>query len=404
LSKIEFKKFLAKQFPSKYSKKKLDEEEEKEEEHVNQDNKKRCSSSSCGNKKKRCKSSDESDVSSVEKDKKKKGNFNIILQIGGGKGKKSNDDDDDYENDSYWEDISEEDEDINGIETEDEDEPVSSDSDSEDDDDDDDSSNNSSDEDDDSNEDSSNDESSEDVKKQHMDIATIEENIKEQKDLLFKFKNDFHQSSTMQKYIRSCEKQIKAFETKKAKKEKKHKEKNSRIFRKIIRDKNAMNDVDFFNKMEMDDQKKILKELREINKVSRIEKPYRLSLLETSIPVHFKAAAMKKINLLRGMDPSCGEYFKIKNWVDTFMRMPFGQYKTLHVNIEDGVERCHEFMEHAKKTLDSAVYGLNDAKMQIMQMLGQLVTNPKSIGSAIAIHGPPGTGALFFSNYFLYYS
>jgi ATP-dependent Lon protease len=30
--------------------------------------------------------------------------------------------------------------------------------------------------------------------------------------------------------------------------------------------------------------------------------------------------------------------------------------------------------------------------MQIMQMLGQLVTNPTSIGAAIAIHGPPGTG------------
>jgi ATP-dependent Lon protease len=27
-----------------------------------------------------------------------------------------------------------------------------------------------------------------------------------------------------------------------------------------------------------------------------------------------------------------------------------------------------------------------------MQMLGQLITNPKAIGSAIAIHGPPGTG------------
>ena len=49
-------------------------------------------------------------------------------------------------------------------------------------------------------------------------------------------------------------------------------------------------------------------------------------------------------------------------------------------------------MERAQKTLDDSVYGLNDAKMQIMQMLGQLVTNPKSIGSAIAIHGPPGTG------------
>jgi ATP-dependent Lon protease len=49
-------------------------------------------------------------------------------------------------------------------------------------------------------------------------------------------------------------------------------------------------------------------------------------------------------------------------------------------------------MENAQKTLDEAVYGLNDAKMQIMQMLGQLLTNPKSIGTAIAIHGPPGTG------------
>jgi ATP-dependent Lon protease len=49
-------------------------------------------------------------------------------------------------------------------------------------------------------------------------------------------------------------------------------------------------------------------------------------------------------------------------------------------------------MENSLKILDASVYGLNDAKMQIMQMLGQLITNPKSIGSAIAIHGPPGTG------------
>jgi ATP-dependent Lon protease len=49
-------------------------------------------------------------------------------------------------------------------------------------------------------------------------------------------------------------------------------------------------------------------------------------------------------------------------------------------------------MENAKNILDTAVYGLNDAKMQIMQMLGQLLTNPQAIGTAIAIHGPMGTG------------
>jgi ATP-dependent Lon protease len=92
------------------------------------------------------------------------------------------------------------------------------------------------------------------------------------------------------------------------------------------------------------------------------------------------------------MEPGSGEYYKIKTWVDTFMRIPFSKYQNLPISIEDGVEKCHDFMAEAQKTLDGAVYGLNDAKMQIMQMLGQLITNPKAIGTAIAIHGPPGTG------------
>ena len=49
-------------------------------------------------------------------------------------------------------------------------------------------------------------------------------------------------------------------------------------------------------------------------------------------------------------------------------------------------------MENAKETLDNAVYGLNDAKMQIMQMLGGWISNPNAVGTAIAIHGPMGTG------------
>jgi ATP-dependent Lon protease len=179
---------------------------------------------------------------------------------------------------------------------------------------------------------------------------------------------------------------------KELKKLKKEKDRNDRIFRRILRDKNTMNDFEFFEKMEISNQKKIIKELREINKVTRIEKPYRLTLLESDIPVSFKSAAMKKIGSLRHMEPGSGEYYKIKNWVDTFMRIPFGKTQDLPIRIEDGVDKCHDFMSVAQKTLDNAVYGLNDAKMQIMQMLGQFITNPKSIGTAIAIHGPPGTG------------
>ena len=197
---------------------------------------------------------------------------------------------------------------------------------------------------------------------------------------------------SIEKCIEVYENDVKIEKERKDKKEKKQKEKNMRIFRKIIRDKNAMNDFSFYEKLEMENQKKLIKELREINKITRIEKPYRMTLLEADIPIEFKAAAMKKVNSLRYMEPGSGEFYKIKNWVDTFMKIPFSKYQELPISIENGVDSCHEFMENAQKTLDSAVYGLNDAKMQIMQMLGQLLTNPKAIGTAIAIHGPPGTG------------
>jgi ATP-dependent Lon protease len=192
--------------------------------------------------------------------------------------------------------------------------------------------------------------------------------------------------------IKVCEEKLKVDKKKQEKKVKKQKDRNDRIFKRILRDKNTMNDFEFFEKLEIDQQKKIIKELKEINKITRVEKPYRLTLLEANIPLIFKSAALKKISTLRYMEPGSGEFYKIKNWVDTFMRIPFGKFNNLPISIDDGVEKCHDFMANAQKTLDEAVYGLNDAKMQIMQLLGQLVTNPKAIGTAIAIHGPPGTG------------
>ena len=130
----------------------------------------------------------------------------------------------------------------------------------------------------------------------------------------------------------------------------------------------------------------------QINKHINIEKPYRLTLLDTKMPAKFKAIALQKLNILRTMEPGDNEYYKIKNWVDTFMRIPFGIYKSLSVKMDDGMDVCNDFMENAKNTLDKCAYGLNDAKMQIMQFMGQWIANPAAMGSAIAIMGPPGTG------------
>jgi ATP-dependent Lon protease len=337
-------------------------------------------------------SEDDDDDDEVDDDelKDKSGKFNIIFTIGGvGENEDEDDYDDDYED---------EDEDYN--ESEDEDESVSSDDDSS------------------ETQEEDNEEQDEtlqkrkkkfkqskkDTKKKESkkevdtkkEVDELNKNSKKDKNLILKQLKELLEQNPDDKSIEKCievyEEDLKKEKKYNEKKDKKQKNKNNRIFRKLLSDKNAMNDFSFYDKLEIENQKKLIKELREINKITRIEKPYRVTLLESNIPVEFKAAAIKKVNSLRYMEPGSGEFYKIKNWVDTFMKIPFTNYQALPISIDDGVDKCHDFMENAQKILHSAVYGLNDAKMQIMQMLGQLLINPKAIGTAIAIHGPPGTG------------
>ena len=403
----EYRKFLSKIFPSKHLSKKiqagekikkiisveedLSEEDEEEwetesEEEEEVPKKKKNSNKMKSNKKKKIVEESESEEEEEEEDSeaeedsseaedeiivKGSNKFNIIFTIGGAE------DEDDEE---YYEDDEEYDEDYvdSDDETEDEDASISS-------------SEDSSEAEDEKPTTKNNNKSKKDVKSESSSaevIPSTNETLEQLRLLLAKNPND----KSIKKCIESYEEDIKQQKVKQEKKDKKYKDKNMRIFRKIVKDKNTTNDFSFYEKLEIEEQKKIIKEVREINKITRIEKPYRMTLLESDIPVQFKAAAMKKINSLRYMEPGSGEFYKIKNWVDTFMRIPFGKHEGLPISIEDGVEKCHDFMENAQKTLDSAVYGLNDAKMQIMQLLGQLLTNPKAIGTAIAIHGPPGTG------------
>ena len=421
----EYRKFLKKMFPSKYMDKKVkagenikkflksmrdaeeDDEEELDEDDEDQEpvkksrksakkplplKTKKVSKSKKPKKAVKEESSDEEDDDddddeeddSEEHDGERAGKFNIIFTIG----QKSGDEDEwEEDDDDEWEDCDEDDI------TENEDESVSSDEDTEDEEEDD---------------DDDDEEEEENVKlvskrKQKaskskgvelvIDDATKtsgdndEETLKQLKELYEKNKSEM-----VAQFIQECEDRIKEKNKKAEKKAKKQKAKNGRIFKRIVRDKNTMNDFKFFETLTQSEQIKIIKEVREINKITRVEVPYRMSLLEANIPATFKASAMKKINSLKYMEPGSGEYYKIKNWVDTFMRIPFNNYEKLPINISDGVEACHEFMAKAQQTLDDAVYGLNDAKMQIMQMLGQLVTNPSALGTAIAIKGPMGTG------------
>ena len=219
--------------------------------------------------------------------------------------------------------------------------------------------------------------------------AKYEELVKVRDDLTQQLKKS-PKSKILENAIQECRKSINELV-------KKERNRNTDKYFKLVhqdpkKSKNT-NEMSYFKKkLSHQEQLKVMKDLKEINALTNTDKPYRLSLLESNIPPKFKAIALQKLNVLKSMEPSDSEYYKMKNWVDGFMRVPYGVYKSLTVRLTDGVDKCHEYMDQAKATLDSCTYGLDDAKMQILQMVGQWITNPDAMGTAIAIKGPPGTG------------
>lgn len=215
---------------------------------------------------------------------------------------------------------------------------------------------------------------------------------------------------------------------------------NLNEFKKLVRQKDQLDTLNYFKKtLSIEEQNNLIRTIKELNKDDNIEKPYLFKLLQLDIPNKYKEIGLKKFNRLYSLDPEEGEYFKIinwfytfisyvlklkdfeifkkyedlvlkkvntlsssdsdngeyhklKNWVDTFVNIPFNKYSNLPITINDGIENCHEFMSNCKNTLNDVVYGMNDAKIQIMQMIGQWIANPNAIGTAIAIKGPMGTG------------
>ena len=363
----EFQEMLAEMFPSKYMKKKVDSnKKDKQLKKNKKDKKEKKNKKDKKPKKKRHEVSseeEEEDEDYEEEDEEEDGIFNILLSLGG----EGDEDDEEYYEDDEDDDCDSEDEEqfMKENYTPGETSPKKK---------------------------------TKKTKKkkktpEEEDIEIVDNaeqeylDLIETKKMLTKQLSSKPNNKVMKRALKDCNKNIKELV-------KDARNKNAKTYHKLIHaDKKKTNEIDYFKKkLSNKQQLQVMRDLKEINKHTNITKPYRLRLLDSTMPAKFKALAMQKLNMLKNMDPGDNEYFKIKNWVDTFMKIPFGVHRSLDVNINQGVDVCHDFMQNSYDTLNKCVYGLNDAKMQIMQMAGQWISNPSAMGTAIAIKGPMGTG------------
>lgn len=149
------------------------------------------------------------------------------------------------------------------------------------------------------------------------------------------------------------------------------------------------------------DQFKALPELKQKELLEALEKRptitdtgvnLMLRILTLKLPQEVKAMILAKYNSLQNMDPSSTEYFKLRNWLDKAVSIPFGEVKGFPVKIEDGTDACSAFMERARKCLDEAIFGQDESKLQILQFISTKLANPDMTGTCILLVGPPGVG------------
>jgi endopeptidase La len=157
--------------------------------------------------------------------------------------------------------------------------------------------------------------------------------------------------------------------------------------------KSSVNDsngtlLEYFDNMNKTDKLNSIKYMKEINSYQSNDKPLLFKILNMTTSLANKNHILKKY---LGLVSSRGESSKLKSWIDSVMTIPFGLFtgtniKTLNPN------QIKLFLSNLQKTMDDAVWGHDEAKRHIIQIMGQQFRNPNAKGNMIGIHGPAGNG------------
>jgi ATP-dependent Lon protease len=175
--------------------------------------------------------------------------------------------------------------------------------------------------------------------------------------------------------------------------------KESEIIKKFVKlvtkpfTENTIDDqIDQFKTLAEDKQAQMIEALeRKVNPKTQ-EQPLMFRILTMNIPPDTQTLILNKYNSLQSLDPSSGEYFKLRSWLEKFASVPLGIYKDLPVKLDEGTEKCGLFMEKARRCMTDAIYGQDEAKIQILQFIASKIANPSARGLSLLLVGPPGIG------------
>ncbi len=148
-------------------------------------------------------------------------------------------------------------------------------------------------------------------------------------------------------------------------------------------------EYEYFCGLELEEKTNILEQEKIVKEFSSNKLPLRLKVITSSLPPQIKGEVLRKLS-----SSKCGfsSNPKMMDWIEHIMRVPWDTYYPMPITINDNVDKVAQYMTSIYSRMDQAVFGHNETKCHIMQIIGKWITNPSAVGNCLALQGPMGVG------------
>lgn len=126
----------------------------------------------------------------------------------------------------------------------------------------------------------------------------------------------------------------------------------------------------------------------------REEKDSYISQIE-KMPIldpHVKAQLISDATTYEKISESSEEKHKQRRYLEGITKVPFGKFAGVDIKRSDGFDKKREFLGKIKYNMDKHIYGQDEAKNTIIEIIAKRINNPDGKGNVIALAGPPGVG------------
>lgn len=157
-------------------------------------------------------------------------------------------------------------------------------------------------------------------------------------------------------------------------------------------DYDVNDESDVYKKLSIEEKEKVKSMETQIKEINDKSVPEKVKILLSDIPLETKAIIIKKLELLQTLENSGSEYKKLREWLDNILKIPFGKYCKFNLSKQNDYTEIGNKLYDIKNTLDKAIYGQEQVKEALVELVAKWVSNPPSKGHALAVVGSPGVG------------